>query len=90
MKKRIATLLSALLLFVGMAMAQTKVTGTVVSHEDGEPVIGASVMVEGQKTGSITTDNPKMPSYLILSDNDDSRNVIKLSYNVVYFPFLTE
>ena len=41
------------------------------------------------KTFTITTDNAKMPSYLILTDNDDSRNVIKLSYNVVYFPFLT-
>ena len=41
------------------------------------------------KTFTITTDNAKMPSYLILTDNDESRNVIKLSYNVVYFPFLT-
>ena len=41
------------------------------------------------KTFTITTDNPKMPTYLILTDNDESRNVIKLSYNVVYFPFLT-
>ena len=57
MEKRIFTLLSALLLFVGIVMAQTKVSGTVVSHEDGEPVIGASVMVEGQKTGSITDVN---------------------------------
>ena len=57
MEKRIITLLSALLLFVGIVMAQTKVSGTVVSHEDGEPVIGASVMVEGQKTGSITDVN---------------------------------
>ena len=46
MEKRIITLLSALLLFVGIVMAQTKVSGTVVSHEDGEPVIGASVMVD--------------------------------------------
>ena len=35
MEKRIITLLSALLLFVGIVMAQTKVSGTVVSHEDG-------------------------------------------------------
>ena len=36
-------------------MAQTKVTGTVVSLEDGEPVIGASVVVAGAaRTGTVT------------------------------------
>ena len=37
-----------------MALAQTRVTGTVVSAEDGEPIIGASVMVQGQKSGTVT------------------------------------
>ena len=37
-----------------MAFAQTTVTGTVVSQEDGEPVIGASVKVDGTKTGTVT------------------------------------
>lgn len=54
MEKRIGTLLSVLCLFVTMAVAQTKVSGKVFSQDDGEPVIGASVMVEGTKTGSIT------------------------------------
>lgn len=35
-------------------MAQTRVTGKVVSSEDGEPVIGASVKVDGTKTGTVT------------------------------------
>ena len=36
-------------------MAQTKVTGTIVSLEDGEPVIGASVVVAGAaRTGTVT------------------------------------
>ena len=35
-------------------MAQTKVTGTVVAAEDGEPVIGASVIVQGQRSGTVT------------------------------------
>ena len=39
----------------GGALAQTKVTGTVVSQEDGEPVIGASVVVVGAaRTGTVT------------------------------------
>ena len=29
----------------GMALAQTAVTGTVVSQEDGQPIIGATVRV---------------------------------------------
>ncbi|MBR1789811.1 MAG: SusC/RagA family TonB-linked outer membrane protein [Bacteroidaceae bacterium] len=38
-----------------MAMAQTmKVTGTVISVEDGEPIPGASVLIEGTKTGVVT------------------------------------
>ena len=35
-------------------MAQTKVSGTVISAEDGEPVIGASVIVQGTKQGVAT------------------------------------
>lgn len=37
-----------------MALAQTTVTGKVVSQEDGEPVIGASVRIVGTKTGTAT------------------------------------
>ncbi len=37
-----------------MAFAQTKVTGTVLSQDDGQPVIGASVLVQGTKTGTTT------------------------------------
>ena len=35
-------------------MAQTKVNGTVISQEDNEPVIGASVLVVGTNTGTVT------------------------------------
>ena len=38
-------------------MAQTKVNGTVVSQEDGEPVIGASVLVVGTNVGTVTDAN---------------------------------
>jgi len=46
--------LACLFLSLGMALAQTRVTGTVVSAEDDEPIIGASVMVQGQKSGTVT------------------------------------
>ena len=35
-------------------MAQTKVSGTVTSAEDGEPVIGAAIKVVGTNTGTVT------------------------------------
>lgn len=37
-----------------MALAQTTVTGKVVSQDDGEPVICASIKIEGTKTGTVT------------------------------------
>ena len=43
-----------LVLSTGMALAQTTVTGKVISQEDGEPVIGASVRIVGTKTGTAT------------------------------------
>ena len=54
MKKRLTMFLACLFLSLGMALAQTRVTGTVVSAEDDEPIIGASVMVQGQKSGTVT------------------------------------
>lgn len=54
MEKRLTMLLACLFLTLGMAFAQTKVTGTVISQEDGLPIIGATVMVEGTKTGTTT------------------------------------
>ena len=57
MKKRLTLLLAVLFLCLGGAIAQTKVSGTVVSQDDGEPVIGASVVVQGAKTGVVTDVN---------------------------------
>lgn len=55
MKERLFTLLACFVLSVGIMTAQTKrVTGIVTSAEDGEPVIGASVLVKGQTIGAIT------------------------------------
>ena len=48
-------MLAALFMTVGVAMAQTHVKGTVVSAEDGEPIIGATVLAKGTTVG-ISTD----------------------------------
>lgn len=54
MEKRLSVILTCLFLCVGMVLAQNKISGTVVSAEDGEPVIGASVMIQGTKVGTVT------------------------------------
>ena len=35
-------------------LAQTSISGKVISGDDGEPVIGATVMLKGTTTGTIT------------------------------------
>lgn len=54
MEKRLMTMLVGLFLLVGGVFAQTKVSGTVVSQDDGQPVVGASVLVVGTSTGAVT------------------------------------
>ena len=47
---------ACLFLSIGMAMAQTHVSGIVTSSEDGDPVIGATVKVVGSQTAGTVTD----------------------------------
>lgn len=54
MEKRLMTFIACLFLSIGLAMAQSQVSGTVTSAEDGAPVVGASVKVVGTHTGTAT------------------------------------
>lgn len=54
MSKRLSLVLACFFLSLGITMAQTNVSGVVISGDDGEPVIGASVMIKGTKTGGVT------------------------------------
>lgn len=49
MKEKVLMLLACLWLGIGFSMAQAPktVAGVVTSADDGEPIIGASVLVEG-------------------------------------------
>ena len=53
MVKRLTMLLAGLFLMTGVALAQSTVSGTVVD-ENGDPVVGAAVRVDGTKTGTAT------------------------------------
>lgn len=52
-------ILVSLFCFVGGALAQMQVNGTVVSQEDNQPVIGASIVVPGTQIGAATDMNGK-------------------------------
>ncbi|MEN8789175.1 MAG: TonB-dependent receptor [Flavobacteriaceae bacterium] len=47
-------ILCAMLLFGIMAYSQTTLSGRVVDAETGEPLIGATILVEGTTTGTVT------------------------------------
>lgn len=53
MKKRLTMFLACMFLSLGVALAQNKITGTVF-EDNGEPCIGATVMIQGTKQGTKT------------------------------------
>ena len=46
--------IACVFLNLGMALAQTHVSGVVTSSEDGSPIIGASVKIVGTTSGTVT------------------------------------
>lgn len=54
MVKRLMMVFAGALMCSSTVLAQTKVTGTVVSQEDGEPIVGAAVRIDGTNTGTVT------------------------------------
>ena len=75
MKKRLTMFLAVLVLCVGSALAQTKVSGTVLSQDDGQPIIGAAVKVDGTSTGMLTDVNGRFSLTL-----PEGKNSITISY----------
>lgn len=54
MKRRFLLFLTVMLVNIVAAFGQTKISGTVIFQDDGEPVIGATVLVDGSKVGTVT------------------------------------
>ena len=53
--KKVTLVLLSLMMSIGFVAAQNvKVSGNVISAEDGESVIGASILVKGQTIGTVT------------------------------------
>ncbi len=55
MKRKLMFFMTFLFVGIGLVTAQTsRVTGVVTAEEDGLPVVGASVLVNGTTLGTIT------------------------------------
>ena len=52
--RKFILVLALLFLSIGVAIAQTTVSGTVFSADDNEPLMGANVLVEGTQNRAIT------------------------------------
>lgn len=77
MKRKLMLLLACLFVGIGLVTAQTqKVTGVVISEEDGQPVIGASVLVKGTQIGIVTDIDGKFE----LTNVPSSAKTLRISY----------
>ena len=77
MKRKLMLLLTCLFVSIGLVTAQTqKVTGVVISEEDGQPVVGASVLVKGTNLGTITD----VDGNFTLSSVPSSAKTLQISY----------
>lgn len=77
MKRKLMLLLTCLFVGIGLVTAQTQtVTGTVISEEDGQPVVGASVLVKGTTLGTITD----IDGNFSISNVPSSAKTLQVSY----------
>ncbi|PWV54171.1 SusC/RagA family TonB-linked outer membrane protein [Chitinophaga sp. S165] len=101
MRKSLFFLLSTILV-VGQVVAQNRpITGKVTSADDGSPVIGATVIVKGTTTGTVTNANgeytlqvPESATSLVVKFVGSKDQEIKLGtgakHNVVLYPDVTK
>ncbi len=77
MKRKLMLMLTCLFMSIGLVMAQTStVTGVVTSDADGEPVVGASVLVVGTSQGTITDIDGKFS----ISNVPNSAKTLRVSF----------
>lgn len=73
--KRLSLVLMMVLFGLGSALAQRTITGT-IANQDGETLIGASVLLKGTSTGTVTDIDGKYT----LTVPDDANQVLVFSY----------
>ena len=77
MKRKLMLLMTCLFIGIGLVNAQiSKVTGTVISEEDGLPVVGASIVVKGTTNGTVTD----MDGKFVLTNIPSSAKTLTISF----------
>lgn len=76
MEKRFMMLIASMLIVISMTAQISQVSGIVVAEEDGEPVVGASILVEGTTLGTISDIEGKFS----LSNLPKSAKTLVISY----------
>ena len=75
--RKLLSLITLLVMSTVMLMAQGRViTGSVVSAEDGEPIIGATVLVKGTQVGTVTDVDGKY----VIKNVPESAKTLVISY----------
>jgi len=77
MGKRLLSFLVVCLCAVSMAFAQQKITGKVIDHETGEPIVGASVIVNGANGLGAATD---LNGHFTIQNVPSSAKTVRVSY----------
>lgn len=76
-KLKLILLMVYLFASTGLLIAQTtSVTGVVISAEDNEPIVGATVLVKGSSIGGITDVNGRF----VITNAPSSAKVLQISY----------
>ena len=76
MKRKLLLFFSFFLLCLNLIEAQNKIIGSIISAEDNEPVVGASVLIKGTTIGTIADLNGNFS----LTDVPNSAKTIVVSY----------
>ncbi len=74
--RKLLSLIAMLVMSVTILMAQRTITGVITSAEDGEPVIGASVLVKGTTIGNMTDLDGKF----VINNVPESAKTIVVTY----------
>ncbi len=76
MKERVLMLLACLFASVMMAVAQNSTVTGVVTEESGDPVIGASILIDGTNIGAVTN----IDGQFVINNVPESAKTLTVSY----------
>ena len=76
MGKKLCLILTLCFLSAGMAFAQKTVNGTVYEEETGEPIMGATIRVDGTSVGATSDQNGNF----VIQNVPNSASAVTITY----------